>query len=71
MTTIRVVKPDSNDGAANVARIEVDKFTSEVRALDADGKLLVATYPATIDSDTFPSPSGSMEVRTVAAALIF
>ncbi len=66
-TTIRVVKPGGDDGAAKVARIEVDKAASELRALDAEGKL-VASYPATIGSDTFPSPSGSMTVRTVAAA---
>lgn len=64
---IRVVKPGDNDGAVRVARIEVDKASSELRALDADGKL-VASYPATIGSDAFPSPSGSMTVRTVAAA---
>ncbi|MDQ3080443.1 MAG: L,D-transpeptidase [Pseudomonadota bacterium] len=65
--TIRVVKPGSNDGAARVARIEVDKAVSELRALDADGRL-VASYPATIGSETFPSPSGSMEVRAIAPA---
>ena len=65
--TIRVVKPGDNDRAAKVARIEVDKASSELRALDADGKV-VASYPATIGSDAFPSPSGSMTVRTVAAA---
>ncbi len=68
--TIRVVRPGSNDSATKVTRIEVDKSTSELRAMDADGKL-VASYPATIGSQTFPSPSGSMEVRTVAAAPIY
>lgn len=65
--TIRVVKPGSNDGAAKVARIEIDKAVSELRALDAEGRL-VASYPATIGSETFPSPSGSMEVSTIAPA---
>lgn len=65
--TIRVVTPGRDDGALKVARIEIDKSSSELRAMDADGKL-VASYPATIGSDTFPSPSGSMEVRTIAAA---
>ncbi len=66
-TTIRVVVPGSNEGIDKVARIEIDKSASELRALDAGGKL-VASYPATIGSDTFPSPSGTMEVRAVAAA---
>ena len=66
-TTIRVIKPGANDGAAKVTRIEVDKAMSEVRAIDAEGKL-VASYPATIGSETFPSPSGAMEVRAIAAA---
>ena len=65
--TIRVVRPGSNDGAFKIARIEIDKSSSELRALDADGKL-VATYPATIGSEAFPSPSGTMEVRAIAAA---
>ncbi len=68
--TIRVVKPGTNDGVAKIARIDVDKSTSELRAMDAEGKL-IATYPATIGSDAFPSPSGSMEVRTVATAPIY
>jgi lipoprotein-anchoring transpeptidase ErfK/SrfK len=63
--TIRVVAPGSNEGAFKVSRIEIDKSTSELRAIDADGKL-VATYPATIGSASFPSPSGTMEVRAVA-----
>jgi lipoprotein-anchoring transpeptidase ErfK/SrfK len=45
----------------------VDKGTSEVRAYDGSGRLL-ASYPGTIGSDTFPSPSGTMEVRAVASA---
>jgi lipoprotein-anchoring transpeptidase ErfK/SrfK len=50
-----------------VTRIEVDKSASAVRAYGSDGSL-VATYPATIGSSSFPSPSGSMEVRAVAPA---
>ena len=63
--TIRVVRPGANDLGIKVARIEVDKAAEELRAMDADGKLL-ASYPATIGSERFPSPSGSMEVRAVA-----
>ena len=63
---IRVVRPGSNELGTRVARIEVDRAAGELRAMDADGKLL-ASYPATIGSERFPSPSGSMEVRAVAA----
>lgn len=63
--TIRVVRPGRNELGTRVARIEVDKASSELRAMDADGKLL-ASYPATIGSERFPSPSGSMEVRAIA-----
>ena len=48
-----------------IARIKVDKETNQVRALDEDGKLIIA-YPATIGSEETPSPSGSYEVRAVA-----
>lgn len=64
-TVILVVAPGDDRLAATVARIEVDKSASAVRAYDESGKLL-ATYPATIGSSTFPSPSGRMEVRAVA-----
>ena len=64
---IRVVRPRETAIEAKVARIEVDKGRSEVRAFGADGKLL-ASYPGTIGSDRFPSPEGSMEVRAVAPA---
>ena len=50
---------------SDVARIEVDKAANSVRAYDEGGTLL-ARYPATVGSDTFPSPSGSMTVRAVA-----
>jgi len=48
-----------------VTRIEVDKALSAVRAYAEDGTLL-ATYPATVGSSTFPSPDGSMTVTAVA-----
>lgn len=51
--------------AGEVARIEVRKGASEVAALDAQGNEL-ATYPATIGSDEFPSPSGRMTVNAIA-----
>lgn len=48
-----------------VTRIEVDKAKGELRAYDGTGKL-VAVYPATIGSGDTPSPSGTVEVKSVA-----
>ena len=50
-----------------VARIEIDGPAAALRAYAADGRLLAA-YPATVGSGDFPSPSGKMEVRAIAAA---
>ena len=47
-----------------IARVDVDKMHGQVRALDAQGNLVVA-YPATIGSDDTPSPTGSYKVRAV------
>lgn len=66
-TEITVIVPNRDELEADVARIEVDKAASALRAYASDGKL-VATYPATIGSSSFPSPSGTMEVRAVAPA---
>lgn len=48
-----------------VARIEADKTLRQVRAYDASGVLLAA-YPATIGSESNPSPSGMHVVTAVA-----
>lgn len=66
-TEITVIVAAKNRLEAKVARIEVDKATSSLRAYAGDGTL-VATYPATVGSSTFPSPDGSMEVTAIAAA---
>jgi lipoprotein-anchoring transpeptidase ErfK/SrfK len=66
-TEITVIVPGEKKIGAKVARIEVDKAASALSAFAADGTL-VATYPATIGSSTFPSPDGSMEVTAVASA---
>jgi lipoprotein-anchoring transpeptidase ErfK/SrfK len=63
---LKVVAPVARDLPAKVAKIEVDKVGSELRAFDASGELL-ASYPATVGSPDFPSPTGEMEVRAVAA----
>jgi lipoprotein-anchoring transpeptidase ErfK/SrfK len=53
------------DREGKVARIEADKAARQLRAYDADGKLIVA-YPATIGSESNPSPSGTHLVNAVA-----
>lgn len=64
-TTIVVANVKREAIKRKIARIDVDKTKNQVRALDAESKLVVA-YPATIGSDETPSPSGSYEVRAVA-----
>ncbi len=64
-TTILVVDGGDEEPPGSVARIEIDKSDSELRALDGSGKV-IATYPATVGSSEFPSPSGSMKVRAIA-----
>lgn len=66
-TTILVIDGGDEEAAGSVARIEVDKANSELRAYDGSDKL-IATYPATVGSGDFPSPSGSMKVAAIAAA---
>jgi lipoprotein-anchoring transpeptidase ErfK/SrfK len=66
-TEIIVVAAGPEQLPAQVARIEIDKQASSVRVYAADESLL-ATYPATVGSGSFPSPSGSMQVRAVAPA---
>ncbi|MCJ7421865.1 L,D-transpeptidase family protein [Sphingomicrobium astaxanthinifaciens] len=63
-TEIIVVAADMGDLPA-VERVEIDGEDNEVRAYDADGTL-VASFPATVGSDEFPSPSGTMEVAALA-----
>src|SRR5215510_15713237 len=47
-----------------VSRIEIDKSKQQLKAFDADGKLL-AYYPATVGSQEKPAPSGRLKVTTV------
>ncbi|WP_417309358.1 L,D-transpeptidase family protein [Devosia sp.] len=60
-----VVTAYGPDLSGEVARIEADKGLRQVRAYDANDKLVVA-YPATIGSSSNPSPSGTHEVLGVA-----
>lgn len=48
-----------------VARIEADKSLRQVRAYDAEDRL-IAAYPATIGSEDNPSPTGTHIVEAVA-----
>ncbi|WP_170005462.1 L,D-transpeptidase family protein [Pseudopontixanthobacter vadosimaris] len=65
--TINVIAKGDETLNADVARIEIRKGQNSVVAMDASGKI-VASYPATIGSGEFPSPSGSMTVVAVAPA---
>ena len=53
------------DRTGTVTRIEADKGARQLRAYDAEGRLVVA-YPATIGSESNPSPSGIHTVEGVA-----
>ena len=64
-TKLNIVSHGKRDFGADIAKIEVRKSDDMVVALDKGGKILVS-YPATIGSSDFPSPSGSMEVSAVA-----
>jgi lipoprotein-anchoring transpeptidase ErfK/SrfK len=65
-TEIFVVARQSDSSLDAVQRIDVDKANAEVRAY-GDGNKLLATFPATVGSSDFPSPSGTMKVRAIAA----
>jgi len=60
-TRIAIVSQGTERLDGNVARIEVRKGSNSVVVLDEGGDVL-ASYPATIGSGDFPSPSGTMEV---------
>ncbi len=64
-TKLVIVSHGDEKLAADVARIEIRKSDNTVALLGGDGKL-VASYPSTIGSDDFPSPSGEMKVKAVA-----
>lgn len=65
-TELLVVARQSESPLAAVRRIEVDKANAEVRAYGESDKLL-ASFPATVGSSDFPSPSGTMKVKAIAA----
>lgn len=63
-TTIKVTAPFS-PMKAQVTRIIIDKSTRRVAAYNANGRMIV-DYPATIGSDSTPSPAGQHTVANVA-----
>jgi peptidoglycan hydrolase-like protein with peptidoglycan-binding domain len=63
-TSILVPDAGTREPASRVARIEVDKFSKDVRALGENGEL-IAFYPASIGSKEKPAPSGQYKVRKV------
>jgi lipoprotein-anchoring transpeptidase ErfK/SrfK len=64
-TRITIVAHREETLPSQVARIEVRKSDNSVVAFDERGNIL-ASYPATVGSAQFPSPSGSIEVVAVA-----
>jgi lipoprotein-anchoring transpeptidase ErfK/SrfK len=60
VTSVRSGKPNEK-----VARVEVDKARETVTAFDRDGKM-IRYYPATVGSESLPSPTGLRKVRAIA-----
>ncbi|MEI9403744.1 L,D-transpeptidase [Mesorhizobium argentiipisi] len=63
-TTLAVPDVGRGDPPSQIASVEVDKASRQVRALDASGKA-IAVYPASIGSEEKPAPSGTAEVKRV------
>lgn len=66
-SNITVIAIEATPLKQDVARIEIDSADASLRAFAADGQLL-ASFPATVGSADFPSPSGTMAVRAIAPA---
>lgn len=62
-TSITVARVRS-DGLGNVARVEVDKDSSAVRAYGEEGGLL-AHFPATVGSKARPAPTGTFKITRI------
>ena len=65
-TKLTIIAHGDESLSADIARLEVRKSEGSVIALDGGGNV-VASYPATIGSSEFPSPSGNMQVNAIAA----
>ncbi|MXO86203.1 L,D-transpeptidase family protein [Altererythrobacter aurantiacus] len=66
-TKLVIVSHGDNMLDAKIAKIEIRKGENSVVGLDEAGNVVVS-YPATIGSSDFPSPSGTMEVAAIAPA---
>ncbi len=66
-TKLVIVSHGDNQLDADIAKIEIRKGENTVVGLDDAGEVVVS-YPATIGSSEFPSPSGSMQVAAIAPA---
>ena len=64
-TELVIVSHGDGELVGDIAKIEVRGGDDRLVALDDAGEIL-ASYPATIGSTRFPSPSGTMEVTAVA-----
>lgn len=64
-TEINIIAYGSDKLGEPIKRIEVRKNDNTVAVFGSDDKIL-ASYPATIGSDKFPSPSGDVEVKAIA-----
>lgn len=64
-TRLVIVSHGDGEIDGDIARIEVRKNEASVVAFDEAGDM-IATFPATVGSTRFPSPSGSMEVTAIA-----
>jgi lipoprotein-anchoring transpeptidase ErfK/SrfK len=64
-TRLVIVSHGDDTIDAEIASVEVRKADSTVVGLDGAGRVVVS-YPATIGSSRFPSPSGDMKVNAIA-----
>ncbi|ALG60970.1 MULTISPECIES: L,D-transpeptidase family protein [Citromicrobium] len=64
-TKLVIVSHGNEKVAGDIAKLEVRKGEGRLVAFDDAGEI-VASFPASIGSVEFPSPSGSMSVNTVA-----
>ncbi len=69
-TTVWVTSVESKPVSGTASRIVADKTRGQLRAYDAQNRLLVA-YPATIGSAQNPSPTGELQVEVVTPNPVF
>ncbi len=62
---IWVANVRADDDISGIAELEVAKSTKQLRAYDANGKM-IAAFPATVGSDARPAPSGTLTIEAIA-----